>query len=61
MSDSRRCSSADSEIMREIIYKNLFAAGRSVKNVPRHYIFSPFILRPYIKAGFLRLAFWPYF
>jgi len=36
MSDSRRCSSADSENMREKNYKNLFAAGRSVKNVPRH-------------------------
>jgi hypothetical protein len=36
MSDSRRCGSADSENMREKNYKNLFAAGRSVKNVPRH-------------------------
>jgi hypothetical protein len=37
MSDSRRWSSAGSENMREQNYKNLFAAGRSVKNVPRHY------------------------
>jgi len=36
MIDSRRCSSADSENMREKNYKHLFAAGRSVKNVPRH-------------------------
>jgi hypothetical protein len=40
MSDLRRCSCAD---MREKNYKNLFAAGRSVKNVPSaaNSIFSP--------------------
>jgi len=37
MSVSRRCSSADFENMREKNYENLFAAGRSVKNVPRHW------------------------
>ena len=32
MSDYRRCRSAEPEKN----YKNLFTAGRSIKNVPRH-------------------------
>jgi hypothetical protein len=35
MSDFKRSSNTDSENMRGKNYKNLFAAGRSVKNVPR--------------------------